>query len=213
MKTNLSGYQYRILWAIIRKTWGWHKTKAEISLPEFEKLTGITRAHICRARKELQMRNIITLSGNEITFNGNYSQWRALPIGARGYIVAHPGKKPLPIGARATSIKNNKIDNPPISPHRGDLWEIFWREWPRKEAKKAAIKAWNKIEPGEALFTTIMSALDVQKQTEQWKKDDGEFIPHPATWLNGERWQDETKITDREALIDEIFKKYAGASK
>ena len=32
------------------------------------------------------------------------------------------------------------------------------------------------------------------KQTEQWKKDNGKFIPYPATWLNQERWTDEIKM-------------------
>ena len=35
-----------------------------------------------------------------------------------------------------------------------------------------------------------MSALELQKQSEQWLKEKGRFVPNPSTWLNGERWED-----------------------
>lgn len=37
----------------------------------------------------------------------------------------------------------------------------------------------------------MLAALAQQKKSPQWVKDGGEFIPHPATWLNQGRWQDE----------------------
>jgi len=43
------------------------------------------------------------------------------------------------------------------------------------------------------LMETIMSALRKQKNTEQWLKDNGKFIPHPTTWLNQARWEDEVE--------------------
>ena len=41
----------------------------------------------------------------------------------------------------------------------------------------------------------LLDALDKQVRSPQWKKDNGEFIPHPATWLNGKRWEDEVQTT------------------
>ena len=37
----------------------------------------------------------------------------------------------------------------------------------------------------------MIGAVEAQKQTEQWKRDGGQYIPHPATWLNQMRWEDE----------------------
>ena len=37
----------------------------------------------------------------------------------------------------------------------------------------------------------LLEALEKQKKSAQWVKDGGVFIPHPATWLNGKRWEDE----------------------
>ena len=36
------------------------------------------------------------------------------------------------------------------------------------------------------------------EKSEQWKKDDGQFIPHPTTFLNGERWNDEIDVREKE---------------
>ena len=44
------------------------------------------------------------------------------------------------------------------------------------------------------LLETIISQLNQSKSNPQWQKDEGQFIPHPATWLNQRRWEDETTI-------------------
>lgn len=70
-------------------------------------------------------------------------------------------------------------------------FDRFWAHYPRKEAKGAARKAWMKRKPSEALTERIIAAVDRQKNTPKWKEEQGRFIPHPATWLNSERWEDE----------------------
>lgn len=70
-------------------------------------------------------------------------------------------------------------------------FDIFWQEYPRKKAKPMAWKAWQKICPDEALLEKILSALADQKKCDQWVKDGGRFIPHPSTWLNQRRWEDQ----------------------
>jgi hypothetical protein len=56
---------------------------------------------------------------------------------------------------------------------------------------------------------TLLTALDKQKKSTQWKKDNGQFIPHPATWLNGKRWEDQLEPdaaapNSRELDADEV---------
>lgn len=70
-------------------------------------------------------------------------------------------------------------------------FQEFWQAYPRKAGKQAAIKAFRNVKWREVEFASLMSALDRQKQSEQWQKDGGQFIPHPATWLNQGRWDDE----------------------
>lgn len=80
---------------------------------------------------------------------------------------------------------------------RKQLFIQFWIEYPRKEAKKDAEKAWDKINPAEEIFQEIMNGLRSAKGSRNWIKNDGEYIPLPATWLRGERWKDEKdKVVD-----------------
>ncbi len=65
----------------------------------------------------------------------------------------------------------------------------FWEAYPNKKAKPSAEKAWVKAKiNGE--FPELMAALELQKNSPQWLKDYGEYIPHPATWINQKRWLD-----------------------
>ena len=41
------------------------------------------------------------------------------------------------------------------------------------------------------LCRKMSDALNAQKQSDQWMRDDGRYIPHPATWLNGRCWEDD----------------------
>lgn len=78
----------------------------------------------------------------------------------------------------------------PPTPKGPDLFDEFWKTYPNKVGKDAARKAFDKRKPGRQLLDEILRALEVQKQSEQWRKQGGQFIPHPSTWLNEGRWQD-----------------------
>jgi hypothetical protein len=69
-------------------------------------------------------------------------------------------------------------------------FEQFWETYPRKEGKAAARKAFDKLKPDKALLAQMLAAVAVQRMSPGWVKDGGQFIPHPATWLNGKRWED-----------------------
>lgn len=71
-------------------------------------------------------------------------------------------------------------------------FDEFWSAYPKKLSKGYAQKAWNRIKPNAVLRATMLQAIEAQKNSDGWTKDNGKFIPHPATWLNGRRWEDET---------------------
>jgi len=70
-------------------------------------------------------------------------------------------------------------------------FEKFWAAYPRKVSKGDAERAFKKLKPDADLLETILKAVEAQKGGEAWCKDGGQYIPHPATWLNGKRWDDE----------------------
>lgn len=69
-------------------------------------------------------------------------------------------------------------------------FDTFWKEYPRKVGKGDARKKFAKALT-KTSFDNIMEALRRVKASAQWQKDGGQFVPHPATWLNQERWDDE----------------------
>jgi hypothetical protein len=90
------------------------------------------------------------------------------------------------------NVSSLRSDTPPKSP-KGDnaLFDRFWSAYPRKEAKAVARKAFARHKPDDALLGAMLNAIEKQKRSNQWVKDNGQFIPLPATWLNQERWTDE----------------------
>lgn len=101
--------------------------------------------------------------------------------------------------------KKEEIDNTPPTPPREECvnnikiltiaqqakFDIFWGLYPKKASKGAAERAWAKINPEEQLHNRILESLERAKTSEDWTKERGRFIPYPATWLNGKRWEDE----------------------
>lgn len=81
--------------------------------------------------------------------------------------------------------------NPPIVPPEDPAFDAFWAAYPRHVDKQKARRAWAKLTPDEALVETILRAVKAQSACEQWTRDGGAYIPYPATWLNGRRWEDE----------------------
>jgi uncharacterized protein YdaU (DUF1376 family) len=70
-----------------------------------------------------------------------------------------------------------------------EAFVMFWNSYPRKIAKGAAIAAWKKA--SVPAIDVILSAVKKARQSPEWNKERGAFIPHPSTWLNQRRWEDE----------------------
>lgn len=67
-------------------------------------------------------------------------------------------------------------------------FDSFWKAYPKKKNKLDAQKAFSKV---KVPIQTLLDAIERQKRSEQWKKEGGQFIPYPATWLNRGAWDDE----------------------
>jgi len=72
-----------------------------------------------------------------------------------------------------------------------ELFARFWAAYPKKRSKGQAEKAWVKLQPDEQLVETMLAAIERAKKSEEWRKENGRYIPYPATWLNAKGWEDE----------------------
>jgi hypothetical protein len=77
-------------------------------------------------------------------------------------------------------------------------FDQFWSAYPRKVAKAEARKAWLQMTKVRPPTEVIIQAIENACKTEQWARFGGLYIPHAATWLRGERWDDvhEVKLPD-----------------
>jgi hypothetical protein len=92
---------------------------------------------------------------------------------------------------RSDSMKNHHQSNG-NKDTKINGFDKFWEAYPNKKDKQKAIKAWVKHQPN---IVDVLKAIVIQKNSEQWKKNNGQYIPLPTTWLNGARWEDEINTT------------------
>lgn len=102
------------------------------------------------------------------------------------------------------SIDKNRIEKNSIeyNTHQ-EAFDAFWNAYPKKRDKGRVEKWFAHYSPNEELVDKMIKVVERLKDTEQWKKDNGKFIPYPATWLNAKGWEDEFETdTEREERID-----------
>ena len=73
-------------------------------------------------------------------------------------------------------------------------FELFWSAYPNKKSKKEAEVKFKRIDFKKHTFESIMSSLEKQKQSQDWIKNGGQYVPMPTTWINQERWADEVQV-------------------
>lgn len=90
------------------------------------------------------------------------------------------------------SRMSHHADADPNTDNTDTQFTLFWETYPKKNGKKDAEKAFMKLNPDDQLFKKMMKALKVQKKSNSWNKENGKYIQNPASWLNGNRWEDES---------------------
>lgn len=139
------------------------------------------------------------VEGRRYLVFANYGQWQKIDRPTASVLPDPPTNDPS-IDESSTSdrrvivpnrIEKNRKEQKDISSSVDDGFDDFWLNYPRKVAKQDALKAWRRIKAPPDLRSVILASLHKHKQSQEWQKDGGQFVPHPATWLNGRRWEDE----------------------
>ena len=109
-------------------------------------------------------------------------------------------------------IDKRDRDRPSRRKRRDDVvspgFTEFWNAYPRKVAKQNALKAWGKTGADDSQSLTDTILADVKRRVDgEWKGKEVQYIPHPATYLNQRRWEDESSATD--TVEDEYYPRYS----
>lgn len=120
--------------------------------------------------------------------------------GERG--VNHSGRGPVNHGGHSTVNYISTDNQEHITPDGANLekvneFDAFWQAYPRRIAKGAAIRAFRSALK-VATFSEIMDGVRRYAQTGPVPK----YTPHPATWLNQQRWADEIKEESNGKIIN-----------
>lgn len=177
---------------------GWAHGRCEREIERFRSKSDKARASIrTRWEKARASAGVVVRSGNERNTN----------VSSDGYERNTNDVHRAPVPSPQTPVTSNQ--EPPPTPRRGAAvhgfppgFDAFWSAYPRKTAKPQAAKAFARIVHSEDLLPQMLAAIARQRRSPQWTKDGGEFIPHPSTWLNGRRWEDETESAAEPALFD-----------
>lgn len=78
-----------------------------------------------------------------------------------------------------------------LSPEQQARFDRWYASYPRKVKRAEAETAWQNLNPDDALTDHMISVVGLWATSKDWTKEDGRFVPYPASWLNGKRWQDE----------------------
>lgn len=110
-KIHLSGNEYQIIWAVLRKTWCWKNGDKKkdfdwISLSQFEKITDLNRVAVCRAKKLLLLKKILIEENEKIGLNQDYSQW----VVSKTTLVSKTAIGSVENGNRVVSKTTHTID-------------------------------------------------------------------------------------------------------
>lgn len=73
----------------------------------------------------------------------------------------------------------------------GGDFQKFWNAYPKKKSKGNAERAWRALGPDEQLIAKILQGIERARKTADWCKEEGQFIPYPASWLRARGWEDE----------------------
>lgn len=122
-----------------------------------------------------------------------YSEAFHLPDSSKKTSPSKAPKKPL----RSQEQEQDK-NKTPSGPSR---FEVFYAAYPRHEARKDAEAAFAKLNPDEELLARMLAAIAAKRETNDWTKEGGKYVPLPASWIRAERWNDEIGTGTRTADI------------
>jgi hypothetical protein len=148
-----------------------------------------SQQQIQRALKSLEAAKMIVV-GNYNSNPYDHTKWYAIDDYWDNYdssdLINQEIKADQPSNTVIKPVVNNKESS-------NAFFDEFWKAYPRKTNKGFARKVFEKLKVDDVMLTKMITAIYVQNKN-VWKDKDQQYIPHPSTWLNGERWDDEVVI-------------------
>lgn len=133
-----------------------------------------------------------------------------------GMPMATPLPTPLPTPLAKRCPDDSSPSPSPVIPPKAPKgaepvgFADFWTIYPRKESKVNATRAWKRLNPSDETQARILKDVSNRKNSEGWLKDNGQYIPHPATYLNQKRWEDLFEIPETKESLAARMRSHPG---
>lgn len=193
---ELSDFEFRVWLYLITYVDDYGRGSADAELLKgfvFPRRKGVTECQISDALTKLAnigMVNLYEVDGEPYFYFPKWSEHQRIQTkhpkfpNPPSLTVTH-GDSPLesnPIQSNTNTESESKYES------NSALFDAFWSAYPKKVGKADAKKVFEKV---KVPLETLLSAIERQKCGSQWTKDNGQYIPNPATWLRQGRWEDE----------------------
>ncbi|EBD7153192.1 replication protein [Salmonella enterica] len=218
---DLTKRHFKVLLAILRKTYGWNKPMDRITDSQLSEITKLPVKRCNEAKLELVRMNIIKQQGGMFGPNKNISEWRIpqnegislktgdkTSLNLRECCPSKQGDTKDTIQKKEIQDKNTMSESVRTECEKSSdrheetdkaFEEIFWCAGMRKAGKKNAASAfrtqfreWRKTTRGTASEFATMLAEDIACRN---GKQFGFDRLLPSSYLNGQRWNDEKPET------------------
>lgn len=136
-----------------------------------------------RERVRRHRGNAVTEEGRNAVSNGGCNASPSRPMYSSASSDSESSKDSVPSETTSSPRRAARV----TESYSADFL-AFWDAYPRRVGKGAAWKVWKRE---RIALAPVLKALSWQVRSEAWTKDAGAFIPHPATYLNQRRWEDE----------------------
>lgn len=142
-------------------------------------------------------------SNSEHAINGETAESTRRPLGSpRTKDKKSDDKSTVQDIERAPGASTGKSESRNVRAWVPERFAEFWKAYPRKVGKGKALKAFTKIivvqKDVDKFMETTLASIAWWKKQQQWREDDGRYIPYPSSWLNGGCWEDITSVAETE---------------
>jgi hypothetical protein len=166
-----------------------HQDGYELTYSQIERQTGMGRYAINEGIKNLERKGWLRTEATKMP-DGRFGPkaWFVLNPTSAGFSTAGDSTTEEPTDYKKTTPIEDKELRTLAQDKLERAFTEFWNVYPRKVGKNEAKKAFTKahaVANGEVVLGAQRFAADPNLPT------DKNYIPHPATWLNAGRWEDE----------------------
>ncbi len=216
-KANLSGAEFRVLLAVVGKTYGWNKKQDQISISQLSALTGLSKRGVCKAtislvnKKALGREQKGTTNVTTYWINKDYEKWlltseQNVTSEQNGTVTSEQtgnllvNKTAPTIDTIQKTIKDTAKKQ--LLLRQEQSFGVTWSLYPRKIGKDKAFKAYCKTVVSAELAKQCKRAVENYLEEISDNNTDEKFIKYGSSFFN--QWNDYYNIkpfeTDNEVL-------------